>query len=95
MTSIGNASHWTDSAWTGARPRSCWTFVPTKARGSPFGWRDRTRGRTHVTATMAAVLVRAYTTFRAIYPDRRLSLGDLAQPGGGTLYHGTLVRERR
>ena len=59
----------------------------------PFGWRDRTRGRTHVTATMAAVLVRAYATFRAIYPDRRLSLGDLAQPGGGTLYHGTLVRE--
>jgi len=59
----------------------------------PFGWRDRTRGRSYVTTTMAAVLIRAYATFRESYPDRRLSLGDLAQPGGGTLYHGTLVRE--
>jgi hypothetical protein len=42
---------------------------------------------------MASVLIRAYATFRALYPERRLSLGDLAQPGGGTLYHGTLVRE--
>jgi murein endopeptidase len=59
----------------------------------PFSWRDRTRGRSYVTPTMAAVLIRAYATFRTLYPDRRLSLGDLAQPGGGTLYHGTLVRE--
>lgn len=59
----------------------------------PFGWRDRTRGRTFVTPTLASVLIRAYATFRALYPTRRLSLGDLSQPGGGTLYHGTLVRE--
>jgi murein endopeptidase len=57
-----------------------------------FQWRDRTRGRTHVTPTMAAVLIRAYATFRETYPELSLSLGDLAQPGGGTLYHGTLVR---
>lgn len=58
----------------------------------PFGWRDRTRGRTWVTPTMAAVLVRAYTRFREHSPDVVLSLGDLSQPGGGTLLHGVVVR---
>ena len=59
----------------------------------PFGSRDRIRGRSWVTPTMAAVLIDAWQRFHPLHPDARLSLGDLAQPGGGTLYHNVIVRD--
>ncbi|MGM0574389.1 MAG: penicillin-insensitive murein endopeptidase [Myxococcota bacterium] len=58
----------------------------------PFRWRDRVRGRTWTRPTVAAVLIRAYRTLRSEYPRAFVSLGDLAQPGCGSLEHGTLVR---
>ena len=58
----------------------------------PFGWRDRTRGRTWATPTMAAILIRAYASLRTVHPDAVITLGDLSQEGCGNLLHSTLVR---
>ena len=59
----------------------------------PFGSRDRTRGRTWVQATTAAVLIKAHELFTSRFPDATLTLGDLAQPGGGNLFHNVIVRD--
>jgi hypothetical protein len=58
----------------------------------PFGHRDRVRGRTWVTRTMAAVLITAWGQFHRQHPSARLTLGDLAQPWGGSIFHNALVR---
>ncbi|MCB9728605.1 MAG: penicillin-insensitive murein endopeptidase [Deltaproteobacteria bacterium] len=57
----------------------------------PFGWRDRSRGRTYATPALAAVLIRAYEALLREQPDARISLGDLAQPGCGPLEYGNIV----
>jgi hypothetical protein len=59
----------------------------------PFGRRDRVRGRTWVTRTMAAVLITAWERFHAAHPAATLTMGDLAQPWGGNIIHNTLVHK--
>ncbi|MDP6945367.1 MAG: penicillin-insensitive murein endopeptidase, partial [Myxococcota bacterium] len=58
----------------------------------PFRSRDRVRGRTWVSRTMAAVLIEAWRRFHAKHPRALLTLGDLAQPGGGGIMHNVIVR---
>ena len=80
-----------------ARPEFATGLIDLRAlegRGlPPFGSRDRTRGRTWVTPTMAAVLISAHRIFTSKHPGTKLTLGDLAQPGGGNLLHNVIVRD--
>jgi hypothetical protein len=54
--------------------------------------RDTTRYRTAIRPEMVATLLAALRIFGVSDPNKRLSLGDVSQPGCGQIRYGTLVR---
>ena len=61
--------------------------------GAIFDFRDVFRGRSFARPALARVLVRAQARFVETFPQARLTVGDIAQPGCGQLSYGTLVRQ--
>lgn len=60
--------------------------------GATLDFRDQFRGRSWARPALARVLLRASERFAEEFPDARLTLGDIAQPGCGQLAYGTLIR---
>ena len=84
-------------ATSGVRQLACRDLIDFRAlvghADTAFDFRDSVRGRSWARPALARVLLRAQDQFHQEFPNARLMVGDIAQPGCGQIAYGTLVQQ--